>query len=102
MSASSRVVRFPKRDRRRAQLDQALSQPLVYGGYAVRFPECCRRIGMSVRKGEHLRRMKRFPIPSLERIGTEHLRYSSVEIDLYLNRSSIAAVLPASRGGRRG
>jgi hypothetical protein len=58
---------------------------------AVSFAVCCARIGISVRTGKRRLAEVTFPIPELPRLTLRgpH-KYSSVEIDRYLNEASLA------------
>lgn len=68
---------------------------------AVRLEECCRRLGISKRKGEQLLAAGKFPIPELPRLGNART-FSTYDIDEYLRLASTADVLTPTTRRRYG
>lgn len=59
----------------------------------VSLRRCCERIGISVRTGERLIAEGKFPIPELPRLTPRaHHRFSTADIDLYLERAATSDV----------
>ena len=61
--------------------------------HAVYLPEACRRLGLSRRSATRMLADGRFPIPALPQLGVRRYRFSSVDLDRYLQTASV--------GGRR-
>lgn len=72
------------------------ARPLVPNGQGVSLREACARTGISYGYGRRLVAAGRFPIPALPRLGRRgRHRYSTVDIDRYLNTASLEDVLHA-------
>lgn len=68
--------------------------PTVQPSMAVDLGEACRRLGLSKRTGRRLVSIGKFPIPALPRpMPGMHLRFSTFEIERYLQTASLADVL---------
>ena len=54
------------------------------GLYAMHLPEACKRLGFSLRTGNRVVAEGRFPIPHLPMCGVRRYRFSSADVDRYL------------------